>query len=179
MGVLTGDSGFDAIVAEHHADIYRYLLRMTGRTPVADDLSEETFVRAYRSLSDDGNARSRLFGIATDLGRKHLRRKGRRGLDYGRLTAGAVDPVRTGGGMTAAIEAVVAILPFEQRAAFLQRKVHGLEYAAIGQSLRCSIERAQSLVFRALQRIRQALDWQGEGFPEDRYDPAREGRRLA
>src|SRR5262249_25355504 len=104
---------------------------MTGRTPLADDLSQETFLRAYRSPPEDGNARARLFGIATDLRRNHLRRK--------RADGRRLDHLRRGDGVTAAIEAVVAILPFKQRAAFLQRKVHLLDYAAIGQSLRCSI----------------------------------------
>lgn len=52
------------------------------------------------------------------------------------------------------------MLPFEQRAAFLQRKLHMLDYAAIGESLRCSVESARDLVLRALRRIRQALDRQ-------------------
>jgi RNA polymerase sigma-70 factor, ECF subfamily len=168
VGVLAGDPGFDALVARHHAEIYRYLLRMTGRTSVAGGLSQETFLRAYRSLPADGSARARLFGIATRLSRKHLRGTGRRRRADGGLTAGvgadgrALDSVR--------IEAMVAVLPFEQRAAFLQRKFHLLDYAAIGQILRCSIEGAQALVFRALRRIRQALDGR-----EERVD----ARRLA
>jgi DNA-directed RNA polymerase specialized sigma24 family protein len=57
----------------------------------------------------------------------------------------------------AAVEAVVAGLPFKQRAAFLQRKIHGLEYEAIGESLRCSAESARAHVFQALRKIRHAL----------------------
>jgi RNA polymerase sigma factor (sigma-70 family) len=179
VGVTAGDSGFDAMVAEHHAEIYRYLLRMTGRTPVADDLSQETFLRAYRtyrSLPAEANARTRLFSIATNLSRTRLRGQRRRQLAGGALTATAVgadgqalDCVRTGGGVTAVIEAVVTILPFRQRAAFLQRKVHMLDYAAIGQSLQCSIESAQALVVHALQRIRQALDGQDGRGSRDIY----------
>jgi DNA-directed RNA polymerase specialized sigma24 family protein len=145
---MVGDSGFDAIVAEHHGEIYRYLLRMTGGAPLADSLSQETFLsayRAYRTLPADANARARLFGIATNLSRKHLRRRGRRHLAREALTA---------------VEAAVTLLPFDERAAFLQRKLHLLDYAAIGQSLRCSIERAQALVFCALRRLRQALHGQ-------------------
>lgn len=60
VGVMVGDSRFDAIVAGHHADIYRYLLRMTGGAPAADNLSRETFLRAYRSLPSDANSRAGL-----------------------------------------------------------------------------------------------------------------------
>jgi RNA polymerase sigma-70 factor (ECF subfamily) len=151
---MAAHSGFDAIVAAHHAEIYRYVLRMTGQAPVAAALSRETFLhayRAYRSLPAGAGERGRLFAIATSLlGRKDLRGQQRR-----RLADGVLASL---GGAPAAIEAAVGILPFRQRAAFLQRKVHLLEYAAIGQSLRCSIERAQALVLHALRRIRQALE---------------------
>src|SRR5262245_51554703 len=151
---MAGNSGFDAIVAEHHSEIYRYLLRMTGRTPVADDLSQRTFLRAYRSLPPAADARAHLFEIATNLSRKYLRGEGRRHKRQG------LNTVRSRDGMTGAIDAAVSSLPFKERAAFLQRKLHMLDYAAIGQSLECSIEKARGLVLSALQRIRQTLDGQ-------------------
>jgi DNA-directed RNA polymerase specialized sigma24 family protein len=42
--------------------------------------------------------------------------------------------------------------------AFLQRKVHGLDYEAIGQSLQCSAETARAHVFQALRKVRRALE---------------------
>ena len=38
---------FDTLVGRHHGEIYRYLLVITGRMTDADDLSEETFLRAF------------------------------------------------------------------------------------------------------------------------------------
>jgi DNA-directed RNA polymerase specialized sigma24 family protein len=58
----------------------------------------------------------------------------------------------------AAVELVVSRLPVKQRLAFLQRKVHGLDYEAIGRSLECSAESARAHVFQALRKIRQALN---------------------
>src|SRR5213083_2567913 len=40
---------FDTLVATHHREIYRYLARTTFRTSEADDLAQETFLRAYRA----------------------------------------------------------------------------------------------------------------------------------
>ena len=54
--------------------------------------------------------------------------------------------------------AIVATLPFKQRVAFTMRKVHELDYDAIGQSLDCSAESARAHVFQALRKIRQGLD---------------------
>ena len=162
------NDGFATVVSSHHAEIYRYLLRATGRRSDADDLSQETFLHAYRALSSlpgDANLKAWLFAIATNLARKHFRGQGRQRRAYDAVSAGARDQARTdpeqalaGRELGEAIEAVVATLPFKQRAAFLQRKVHGLEYDAVAQALDCSEESARAHVFQALRKIRTALD---------------------
>src|SRR5262249_53949861 len=78
-------AGFEAVVAAHHDEIYRYLLRTTGRRSDADDLSQDTFLRAYRaygSLARDTNVRAWLFTIATNLCRNHFRALKRRHAAY-------------------------------------------------------------------------------------------------
>jgi len=72
---------FEDIVAAHHGEIHRYLLRATSRRREADDLSEETFLRAYRAhraLTPDANVRAWLFTIATSLARNQCRGESRR-----------------------------------------------------------------------------------------------------
>lgn len=162
------DPGFEALVASHHGEIYRYLLRMTRRTSDADDLSQETFLRAfraYRTLPEDANARAWLFTIATNLCRNHFRGQERRRLAYeaasaARAAADGADPESeaVGGELRAVVDGVVGSLPLKQRMAFLQRKVHGIDYDSIGRSLQCSPESARAHVFQALRKIRQALD---------------------
>ena len=74
---------FEAIVATHHAEIHRYLVRATSRPGDADDLSQETFVRAYkayRALPPDANVRAWLFTIARN---EHARLHERKRLDIG------------------------------------------------------------------------------------------------
>jgi DNA-directed RNA polymerase specialized sigma24 family protein len=53
---------------------------------------------------------------------------------------------------------IVAALPLRQRLAFTLRKVHELEYEAIGRSLDCSADTARAHVFQALRKIRRGLD---------------------
>jgi len=156
------------MVAAHHAEIYRYLLRTTGRTSDADDLSQETFLRAYRayrSLPEDANARAWLFTIATNLARNHFRAQKRRRLAYSAVSEALSEADGTGPEALAlgrqvgeAVEATVGRLPLKQRLAFLQRKIHGLDYDTIGRNLHCSAESARAHVFQALRKIRQALD---------------------
>ena len=80
MGRDMTEDPFETVVAAHHAEIHRYLVRATSRPGDADDLSQETFVRAYkayRALPSDANVRAWLFAIATNLCRNHFRAEGR------------------------------------------------------------------------------------------------------
>jgi RNA polymerase sigma factor (sigma-70 family) len=58
----------------------------------------------------------------------------------------------------ALVDRVVASLPLKQRLAFTLRKVHDLDYGAIGESLECSPESARAHVFQALKKIRVSLN---------------------
>jgi RNA polymerase sigma-70 factor, ECF subfamily len=165
---VMAEGGFEAVVATHHAEIHRYLVRVTGRATEADDLSQETFLRAYRAhrgLPADANVRAWLFAIATNLCRNHFRGEKRR-----RLAMAAVvrepSPADLGDpeGEVLMTEArarageVIRALPMKQRMAFIMRKIHDLDYEAIGHSLGCSAESARAHVFQALKKLRRALD---------------------
>jgi RNA polymerase sigma factor (sigma-70 family) len=65
------------------------------------------------------------------------------------------------------VERVVDGLPMKQRLAFIMRKIHDVEYDAIGQSLGCSPESARAHVFQALKKIRVALDGRVLGATEE------------
>ena len=159
---------FESVVAAHHAEIHRYLVRATSRSGEADDLSQETFVRAYkafRALPPDANVRAWLFAIATNLCRNYYRAEGRRRQAMAAAAAGASDrgPSWPEGEAianqaSARIDVIVSALPFNQRLAFTLRKVHELDYDAIGKSLECSGESARAHVFQALRKIRRGLD---------------------
>src|SRR5262247_3512249 len=82
---VMSDRTFEALMSDHHGEIYRYVLRVTGRRQDADDLSQETFLRAFRAhgtLPADANARAWLFAIATNLTRNHFRSQSRRRRAY-------------------------------------------------------------------------------------------------
>ena len=190
---VMSDLTFEALMSEHHAEIYRYILRGDGaaarcRRPLAGDLPARVpgapDTAARRELA------AWLFAIATNLTRNHFRSQKRRRLAYQavvtetRETDGErPDGVTLSQELGTAVEHVVAKLPLKQRLAFLQRKVHGLEYDAIGQSLQCSAETARAHVFQALRKVRRALEGreligkefaceaQGYGLHRDRDGP--------
>ena len=171
-----GREPFEAVMTTHHAEIYRYLRRITFRSADAEDLVQETFLRAfraYRALPHDANVRAWLFAIATNLFRNSLRASKRRRAAHDRVKADgrngdddSPEGVALFNEARAAVEAVIEQLPPKQRAAFVLRKVHELAYEDIANSLGCSGESARAHVFQAFRKIRHTLD--------DRHLPAAE-----
>jgi RNA polymerase sigma-70 factor (ECF subfamily) len=162
-----GAAPFETVVASYHPEIHRYLRRVAPRAGDADDLSQETFIRAfraYRRLPEDANVRAWLFAIATNLCRNHHRSERRRTRAHAavrdsRRMADGDDPegVTLFNEARSAIERLVERLPLRQRIAFTLRKIHDLDYEAIAESLHCSPEAARAHVFQALRKIRLAL----------------------
>src|SRR5262245_20219769 len=166
VGAMAEDV-FEAVVATHHAEIHRYLVRVTARASDADDLSQETFLRAFRAhrtLPAGANVRAWLFTIASNLCKNHFRGEKRRRLAMAaasvepRPAAGAPDGAVLSEEAGARVARVVEALPMKQRMAFTMRKLHDLDYEAIGTSLDCSAESARAHVFQALKKIRRGLD---------------------
>jgi RNA polymerase sigma-70 factor (ECF subfamily) len=159
------DDAFTQLVAEHHTEIFRYLMRVTGRPSDADDLSQETFLRAFRAHAsqDPFDPRAWLFAIATNLIKNHFRAQKRRRRAHDALAQRVPsgpdrDGEVSGRDVGEVLERIVAGLPLKQRLAFVQRKVHGFEYEVIAQNLGCSQESARANVFQATKKIRRALD---------------------
>lgn len=166
---------FDAVVAAHHGEIYRYLRRVTFRPSDAEDLAQEAFLRAfraYRALDGDANVRAWLFAIATNLFRNHVRSESRRRVAHAGVRAMAVHEDRQDpeaetlyGEARAAVARVVDGLPLKQRLAFVLRKLHDLSYDEIARGLACSEDAARAHVFQAFRKIRRALD--GHALPRE------------
>jgi RNA polymerase sigma-70 factor (ECF subfamily) len=161
-------TSFDGFVSAHHAEIHRFCARVTGRASTADDLSQETFLRAYRAyaaLPASANARAWVFAIAANLCRNHFRSEKRRRLAHAAVQAisgdsGPPEPERETlfNEGVALIEHAIAGLPLKQRLAFVMRKLHDLEYDQVAESLNCSAESARAHVFQALRKVRQSLN---------------------
>jgi len=158
-GRVAGGTAFEKLVEAHHSDIHRYLWHVVTLGAAADDLSAETFLRAFRarrSLPVDTDLRPWLFAIATRLCRKHFRgERGRAATLAARKQGRSANRGR--------LEAIIRRLPLNQRLAFAMRRFHDLGYDAIGASLGCSAGRAQIHVFDALRRIRRELDAPARG----------------
>lgn len=180
---------FAQFVTQHHREIYLYIWRLTRGSSEAEDLFQDTFLRAYRAhrtLPEDANMRAWLFKIATNLCQNHFRRL-RRHQDVGlHEVLSTVEQTlhRTNGfghddpeqlllsqDTERQMLAIIDGLPVKQKAALIQRKLHGLPYDSIAASLQCSSEAARAHVFQALKKIRVAF----ESTPQGSNNPHRPG----
>jgi RNA polymerase sigma factor (sigma-70 family) len=76
-GLRRGErAAFDAVFDAHHPRLWAFLLRLTGRAEVAEELLQETFLRLARHarrLDPRSNVRGWLFTVAHNLWRSHRR----------------------------------------------------------------------------------------------------------
>ncbi len=74
----TREAAFDRLFEEFSAAIYNYVLRMVADRDRAADITQDTFIKAYRkidSLTDDASVRSWLYRIATNTAIDEMRRR--------------------------------------------------------------------------------------------------------
>lgn len=165
---------FAEVITLHQEAVYRYLVRFTRNQQDAQDLFQDTFLRAYRAyanLPDSANVQAWLMRIAINLTKNYVRDRQRYrrvvvasdtldfSLERPRDTNGLdMEDVmisrETGRRLLTAIDA----LPFHQRAALVQRQFEGLDYATIAANLDCSQDSARAHVYQALRKLRLTLD---------------------
>lgn len=155
---MTEISTFGELLERHEREIFAYALRLTGDRDDADDVYQETFLAAFRGWPPPrrGQERAWLYRIATnkviDRARKAKRLVRMSDVKDLRLAA----PERDGVSL-ADLTTAVKVLPEGQRAAFVLRKVEGLEYADVARVLECSEEAARSRVAEAMKKVREAM----------------------
>lgn len=152
---MTGITTFGDLLERHEREIFAYALRLTGDRDEADDVYQETFLAAFRSWPPPrrGQERAWLYRIATNKAIDRARRAKRLvRMDALRLAA----PQRDGTSI-ADLRSAIRVLPTGQRAAFVMRKVQGLEYAEVARALGCSQDAARARVAEAMKKVREAM----------------------
>ena len=154
----------ERIYASHHAEIYAYLARMLRDDELAADLTQETFVKAYRAfdtLVDHNRARAWLYQIAGRTALDELRRRKIvrfvpwTGESHG-TTASAEDLV-VRQRLSADLERALARIPARQRQALLLAELHDLTGLELADALGVSHVAARALLTRGRESLRQAL----------------------
>jgi len=136
----------EAFYRDHAQDVLAYLVWL-GRDPQrAEDLMQDTFVRATRALGGyrGGSPRSWLFAIARSTYLDDVRR--RRTLPTVEIEEGRLDPDVT---EIDAVRSVLATLSEAQRSALLLRDLIGLPYEEVAETLGKTVGATKVLIHRA------------------------------
>ncbi|RHA39808.1 RNA polymerase subunit sigma-70 [Cellulomonas rhizosphaerae] len=151
----------------HRRELRAHGYRLTGNVADADDLVQETFLRAWRArdgFDDRASVRTWLYRIATNIFLDTQKAAARRTSPVGDVleTSTTIGPYPTLEDEVAADEVVelaliaaLMHLPPRQRAAFVLRDVSGWTPAELAGALGSSVATANSLVQRARATVRR------------------------
>jgi len=157
---------FKRLVERYQSRLFNFLYRYLRDREVAEDLTQEVFLKVYQAaprFEPRAKVRTWIFTIAYNLAVNELRRRQRRGF-FGlfvhedregvRMEAlEAGDRLELAETMTEAL----SLLPHNQRAALLLRVRDELSYQEIAEILRVSRASVESLLFRARERLRRLI----------------------
>jgi RNA polymerase sigma-70 factor (ECF subfamily) len=169
----TGDpDAFRLLVERHSQPIFRVAYRMTGNEHDADDVVQETFLRAYRQLDrfeERANFGTWLHRIAINCALDLLRARGRMDRYYGgdpedAEMNGAIrsepeqDRLLISAELREQVAAAMERLSGNERTAFVLRHFEGMPVEEIGKTLGIQVNAAKHTIFRAVRKLRQALE---------------------
>jgi RNA polymerase sigma-70 factor (ECF subfamily) len=172
------DESFRVLLEKHRNPVIHFVYRMVQDRAVAEELSQEAFLRVYRSReSYEPTARftTWLFRIANHLALNWLR-DGKHERTHQRLDASRESERETGlpardvqdrgpsmeqhmvyEARLQEVRDAIGLLPEKQRAAVLMHKYQEMEYSQIAGVLGCSESAVKSLLFRAYETLRARL----------------------
>ena len=166
---------FRDLVERHSRSVFRLAYRLTGHEQDAEDVVQETFLRAFREIRRF-EARSSfatwLYRITVNCSHDLLRQRPRPGsrpsLDDPGLRAAAelsdpsasADPLRelASRRIDERVRAAMRGLSDQERSAFVMRHFQGLSIEEIGRVLDLRTSAAKHSVFRAVQKLRRSLE---------------------
>ena len=165
---------FRVLVERHSHSVFRLAFRMTGNQHDAEDLVQETFLRAYKQLSKfDGRASfgTWLYRVAANCSLDLIRLRKRRqeqqvpvdeeGQEIAAVAA-AEDPtpdrLAFSGELNRLLGPALERLSPMERTAFVMRHYEGMCIEDNGRALGVHAGAAKHSVFRAVQKLRQALE---------------------
>jgi RNA polymerase sigma-70 factor (ECF subfamily) len=163
-----------AVFEKYRERIYRYILRMTRDHSEAEDLTQETFLRAHRSLEtleDDKSLTAWLYRIATHVCYDRFRQSsyhsppqsihapspGGYDVEVEDRAAPRLDEAVEQSEMSACVQEYLVNLPDDYRIAIILHDLHGLTNPQIAEMLGCSLDTVKIRVHRARRRLQAAL----------------------
>jgi RNA polymerase sigma-70 factor (ECF subfamily) len=147
---------FEELVRMFQADVYAFARHLTGDRTLAEDVTQETFLRAFRFLGGfkrDRRFGSWLFSIARNCAMDALRTRHRTSaMSAERLAHSGADA-----SARAELDAALRSVSSEHREAFLLVEVFGLSHQETADVLGIAVGTVKSRMFRARQALCSAI----------------------
>ncbi len=155
------DRAFERLYRRHVHEVYRYVLAVLRNQADAEDVTQTTFLNAYRAFTrgeEPQKPRNWLLKIAHNECRQRFRAAARRPKEVewdDRAPAPALDETIP---TADEIRNALTHLSFNQRSALVMRELEGRSYAEIATILDLSVSAVETLLFRARRALREQLE---------------------
>jgi RNA polymerase sigma factor (sigma-70 family) len=156
--VLARDEAFEKLYRRYVKDVYHYSLALLRNPADAEDVTQTTFLNAYRAYQRGEEIRKPqnwLIKIAHNVARSRYSRMNRRVKEV--PLEEHVDQLALPENEKPNVEGVLHALgqlPFNQRAALIMRELEGRSYVEIADTLGVSVAAVETLIFRARRSLR-------------------------
>ncbi len=155
------DREFEELYRRYAAEVHRYALALSQSEVDAEDVTQQTFMNAYRAFVRGEQPRAPLhwlIAIAHNVVRERLRRSSRRPTEVALDdNVRAAAPEETPWSAEEIRKALTHLCP-KQRAVMVLRELEGRPYAEIARSLGLSRSATEALAFRARRALREQLE---------------------
>ena len=155
------DRSLERLYKKHAGDVYRYALVVLRNQADAEDVTQTTFLNAYRAIERGErprNPQNWLIAIAHNVCRQRFRQSQRRPAEV-ELNEELAEAVVEEDAISAEdIRRALGHLAFNQRAALVMRELEGRSYQEIAEILALSVSAVETLIFRARRALREQLE---------------------
>lgn len=162
--VIGGDRTAERRLYDAHVDrVYRLTYRMTGDDDLAQEFTQETFIRAFDRLKQfrgDAALSTWLHSIAVSVvynGMRKVKRLQKRQVDLKETRGMAVDVVEAEPDLKERLAAAIDDLPMGYRTVFVMHDVEGYKHEEIAAALGVSSGTSKAQLSRARAKLRKAL----------------------
>jgi RNA polymerase sigma factor (sigma-70 family) len=158
---LGNDRAFERLYRKHAGDVYRYALVVLRNQADAEDVTQTTFLNAYRAFEKGERPQKPqnwLIAIAHNVCRQRFRQAQRRPAEVGYEEELAESVVHEDALSAEDIRRALGHLAFNQRSALVMRELEGRSYQEIAEILDVSVSAVETLLFRARRALREQLE---------------------
>lgn len=155
-------AAFDELYEQNVGRVYAICLRLTADGPLAEELTQDVFVRAWDKIDSfrgDSRFATWIYRMAVNRVIDEQRRRGRETARHEGLDATDIPPVQPGGPETrVALERAVARLPERARTALVLYAVEGYRYQEVADLLDIALGTVKAHIHRARRLLLEDLD---------------------